>query len=142
MNQNYKNHARLVKGYHGILSLLILAGLIGSIFNLCKAWNNESFYSASLITLLFVCCIILFWFTRSFPLKAQDRAIRSEENFRHFILTGKPLPSELKIGQIIALRFASDEEYQKLVQRAVTDKMDSKSIKLAIQNWKPDYYRV
>jgi signal transduction histidine kinase len=142
MNQNYKNHARLVKGYHGILSLLILAGLIGSIFNLCKAWNNESFYSASLITLLFVCCILLFWYTRSFPLKAQDRAIRSEENFRHFILTGKPLASELKIGQIIALRFASDEEYQKLVQRAVTDKMDSKSIKLAIQNWKPDYYRV
>jgi signal transduction histidine kinase len=142
MNQNYKNHARLVKGYHGILSLLILAGLIGSIFNLCKAWNNESFYSASLITLLFVCCIMLFWYTRSFPLRAQDRAIRSEENFRHFILTGKPLPSELKIGQIIALRFASDEEYQKLVQRAVTDKMDSKSIKLAIKNWKPDYYRV
>jgi len=138
MNQNYKNHARLVKGYHGILSLLILAGLIGSIFNLCKAWNNESFYSASLITLLFVCCIMLFWYTRSFPLRAQDRAIRSEENFRHFILTGKPLPSELKIGQIIALRFASDEEYQKLVQRAVTDKMDSKSIKLAIKNWKPD----
>jgi signal transduction histidine kinase len=142
MNQNYKNHARLVKGYHGILSLLILAGLIGSIFNLCKAWNNESFYSASLITLLFVCCIMLFWYTRSFPLRAQDRAIRSEENFRHFILTGKPLPSELKIGQIIALRFASDEEYQKLVQRAITEKMDSKSIKLAIQNWKPDYYRV
>ncbi|WP_395810240.1 DUF6526 family protein [Daejeonella sp.] len=142
MNQNYKNHARLVKGYHGILSLLILAGLIGSIFNLCKAWNNESFYSASLITLLFVCCIMLFWYTRSFPLRAQDRAIRSEENFRHFILTGKPLASELKIGQIIALRFASDEEYQKLVQRAITEKMDSKSIKLAIQNWKPDYYRV
>jgi hypothetical protein len=121
---------------------LILAGLIGSIFNLCKAWNNESFYSASLITLLFVCCIMLFWYTRSFPLRAQDRAIRSEENFRHFILTGKPLASELKIGQIIALRFASDEEYQKLVQRAITEKMDSKSIKLAIQNWKPDYYRV
>jgi signal transduction histidine kinase len=142
MEQNYKNHRRLLKGYHGILTLLILAGLIGSIFNLCGSWNNESFYSASLITLLFVCCIFLFWYTRSFPLKAQDRAIRSEENLRHFILTGKPLPSELKIGQIIALRFASDEEFLKLVQRAVTDKMDSKSIKLAIQNWKPDYYRV
>jgi hypothetical protein len=103
MEQNYKNHARLVKGYHGILALLILTGFIGSLFNLCGSWNNESLYSASLITLLFVCCILLFWFTRSFPLKAQDRAIRSEENFRHFILTGKPLPSELKIGQIIRI---------------------------------------
>jgi Zn-dependent protease with chaperone function len=142
MDQNYKNHSRLVTGYHGLLALLILAGLIGSIINLYGAWNNESLYSASLITLLFVCCILLFWYTRTFPLKAQDRAIRSEENFRYFLMTGKPLPSELKIGQIIALRFASDEEYVNLVQRAITDKMDPKSIKLAIQNWKPDYHRV
>ena len=142
MDQNYKNHARLVKGYHGILALFIVTGLKGSIFNLSGSWNNESFYSASLITLLFICCILLFWYTRSFPLKAQDRAIRSEENFRHYILTGKPLPSELKIGQIIALRFASDEEFPKLVQRSITEKMDPKSIKLAIQNWKADYHRV
>jgi hypothetical protein len=142
MDQNYKNHSRLVTGYHGILALLIVSGLTGSIFNLIGSLNNESFYSASLITLLFVCCILLFWYTRSFPLKAQDRAIRSEENFRHYIITGKPFPSELKMGQIIALRFASDEEFPKLVQRAITEKMDPKSIKLAIQNWKPDYYRV
>jgi high-affinity Fe2+/Pb2+ permease len=142
MNQNYKNHSRLVTGYHGILALLIVSGLTGSIFNLIGSLNNESFYSASLITLLFVCCILLFWYTRSFPLKAQDRAIRSEENFRHYIISGKPFPSELKTGQIIALRFASDEEFPKLVQRAITEKMDPKSIKLAIQNWKPDYYRV
>jgi hypothetical protein len=142
MDQNYKNHARLVTGYHGILALLIVTGLIGSIFNLYGSWNNESFYSASLITQLFLCCFLLFWYTRSFPLKAQDRAIRSEENFRYYIMTGKPLPTELKIGQIIALRFASDEEYVNLVQRAITDKMDPKSIKLAIQNWKPDYHRV
>jgi Na+/melibiose symporter-like transporter len=142
MDQNYKNHSRLVTGYHGILALLIVSGLTGSIFNLIGSMNNESFYSASLITLLFVCCILLFWYTRSFPLKAQDRAIRSEENFRHYIVTGKPFPSELKMGQIIALRFASDEEFPKLVQRAITEKMDPKSIKLAIQNWKPDYHRV
>lgn len=142
MEQNYKNHARLVTGYHGTLTLFILSGLTGSIFNLYGSWNNESFYSASLITLLFVCCCLLFWYTRSFPLKAQDKAIRSEENFRHYILTGKPLPSELKMGQIIALRFASDEEFPKLVQRTLSENLDPKTIKQAIQNWKPDYYRV
>lgn len=142
MEQNYKNHARLITGYHGILTLFILSGLTGSIFNLYGSWNNESFYSASLITLLFVCCCLLFWYTRSFPLKAQDRAIRSEENFRHYILTGKLLPSELKMGQIIALRFASDEEFLKLVQRTLSENLDPKTIKQAIQNWKPDYYRV
>ena len=81
-------------------------------------------------------------FTRSFPLKAQDRAIRAEENFRYYLLTGKLLPSGLKISQIVALRFASDDEFPKLVERTLSENLSSKQIKQAIQNWKPDNYRV
>ncbi|WP_395627360.1 DUF6526 family protein [Daejeonella sp.] len=142
MNQNYQNHARLVTGFHRVLGLLLLLGFIGSIFNLYKSWDNDSLYSASLITLLFVCCIFLFWYTRSFPLKAQDRAIRCEENFRYYLLTGKALPTELSMGQVVALRFAPDEEFPSLVEKVLSDKLNSKSIKLAVKNWKPDYYRV
>jgi hypothetical protein len=142
MNQNYQNHARLVTGFHKVLSPLLLLGFIGSLFNLYKSFGNDTFYSASLITLLFLCGIFLFWYTRSFPLKAQDRAIRSEENFRYYLLTGKGLPSELSMGQIVALRFAPDEEFPGLVEKAVSEKLDSKSIKQAIKNWKPDHYRV
>jgi hypothetical protein len=142
MNQNYQNHARLVTGFHKVLSPLLLLGFIGSLFNLYKSFGNDTFYSASLITLLFLCGIFLFWYTRSFPLKAQDRAIRSEENFRYYRLTGKGLPSELSMGQIVALRFAPDEEFPGLVEKAVSEKLDSKSIKQAIKNWKPDHYRV
>jgi hypothetical protein len=47
----------------------------------------------------------------SFALRAQDRAIRAEENLRHFILTGKPFDSRLRMSQIIALRFAPDDEF-------------------------------
>ena len=93
-------------------------------------------------TLLFVCIIFLFWYTRSFPLKAQDRAIRSEENFRYYLLTGKALPNELSVGQIVALRFAPDEEFVGLVEKALSEKLDPKSIKMFIKNWKSDYYRV
>lgn len=142
MNQNYQNHARLVMGFHNVLSLFIFLGFIGSLFNLYKSIENDTFYSASLITLLFVCCILLFWYTRSFPLKAQDRAIRSEENFRYYLLTGKTLPSELKMGQIIALRFAPDDELLGLVDNAVKNNLDPKEIKKSIKNWKADYYRV
>lgn len=142
MNQNYQNHARLVTGFHKVLSLLIFAGLIGSIFNLYKSFSNDTFYSASLITLLFICCVFLFWYTRSFPLKAQDRAIRSEENFRYYLLTGKALPNELSVSQIVALRFAPDAELPALVDKAISEKLDAKSIKQAIKDWKPDYYRV
>lgn len=44
----------------------------------------------------------LIWYARGFALKAQDRAIRAEENFRHFILSGKPFDKNLRMGQIIA----------------------------------------
>jgi len=142
MHQNYKNHTRLVTGYHRVLATLLFAGLAGSIINLIKSLNNDNLYSASLVLLLFICCSILFWYVRVFPLKAQDRAIKAEENFRHFILTGKPLPDGLRFSQIIALRFASDEEFPDLVQKALKDQLDAKYIKQAIKTWKPDYHRV
>lgn len=142
MEQNFKNHTRFVRGYHVILSLLLLSGLIGSTINLFGSFGTDQLYSASLILLLFLCCIMVTWYTRVFPLKAQDRAIRAEENFRHFILSGKPLPSGLHVSQIVALRFASDEEFLDLVQKALAENMTNKAIKLTIKNWKPDYHRV
>lgn len=141
MEQNYKNHPRYVTGYHIVMSFLLLAGLIGSIVNLVESLDNDNLYSASLLVLLFICGIIMGWYLRLFPLKAQDRAIRAEENFRHFILTGKPLPSGLKMSQIVSLRFASDEEFPELTQRAMKESLSGKTIKQAIHKWKGDYYR-
>ena len=142
MDQNFQNHTRLVTGYHKILGTLLLAGLIGSIVNLFKSLNDDNLYSASLLLLLFICCSLLTWYARVFPLKAQDRAIKAEENFRHFILTGKPLPDGLNPSQVVALRFAADEEFPDLVQKALLNQLSAKSIKQAIKHWKPDYHRV
>ena len=142
MDQNFKNHTRFVMGYHRILALFLLSGLIGSTVNLFESLGTDNLYSASLLLLLFLCCIMLYWYVRVFPLKAQDRAIRAEENFRHFILCGKPLPAGLRISQIVALRFASDEEFLDLVNKALAENMTNKAIKLLIKNWRPDYHRV
>ncbi|MES2874745.1 MAG: DUF6526 family protein [Bacteroidota bacterium] len=142
MEQNFKNHARIVIGFHGVLLILLVAGLIGSGMNLFTSLHNNNLYSASLIMLLFVCCAIMYAYIRMFPLKAQDRSIRAEENFRHYLLTGKPLHPGLRMGQIIALRFASDEEFPSLSAQALKDNLSPKEIKQAIQNWKGDYYRV
>jgi hypothetical protein len=86
--------------------------------------------------------MIIWWYARRFALVAQDRAIRAEENFRHYILTGKPLDSRLRMSQIIALRFASDDEFPLLAQKAVTENMSQKEIKQSIRNWRADLYRV
>jgi hypothetical protein len=139
--QNYKNHTRLVPAYHGLATLLIVTGFIGSIVNLLHA-DAHTHYSAALLVVVFLVLGILFWYARSFALKAQDRAIRAEENFRHFILTGKPLDAQLRMRQIIALRFASDAEFPALAKKAVEEKLSAKQIKQAIQNWRGDYHRV
>ncbi len=89
-----------------------------------------------------VLLLFAFAFLRSFALKAQDRAIRAEENFRYYLLTNKALPSALSMRQIVGLRFASDEEFVALAEKAVKENLTEEGIKKAIKNWKGDYYRV
>ena len=92
--------------------------------------------------LISVVLLLLWWYARAFALRAQDRAIRAEENFRHYILTGKPLDSRVRMGQVIALRFASDAEFPGLAKRAVEENLSQKQIKQAIQEWRADHNRV
>ena len=139
--QNNKNHGRYIPLWHFIVPLIMLATLIGSIINLVHS-DAHTHYSAALIVVIAVLLFAFYWYTRWFALRAQDRAIRAEENFRHFILKGKPLDSRLGLSQIIALRFASDEEMPALAKRAEEEKLSSKEIKQAIKKWKPDHNRV
>lgn len=135
--QNFKNHTRYVPLYHFVAGFLVIAIFGGSIVNLLHA-DAHTHYSAALLVCVAIVLLILFWYARAFALRAQDRAIRSEENFRHFILTGKPFDKKLGMGQIIALRFASDEEMPALAKRAVEENLSSKQIKEAIKNWRAD----
>ncbi len=139
--QNYKNHGRFVPLYHYVAGMLVILGFGGSIVNLLHA-DKHTHYSAALLVVVFFVLIIIFWYARAFALRAHDKAIRAEENFRYYILTGKPFPKELRMGQIIALRFASDEEMPALAQRAITENLSAKQIKQEIKNWKADNNRV
>jgi hypothetical protein len=141
--QSYKNHAQIVFLYHRLLTFLLLLILIGSIVNLTKSWGDSTrVYSASLIVALTIAAILLFVFVRVFPLKAQDRAIRAEEQLRHYVLTGKLLDSRLTVRQIVALRFASDTELVALAQRAVDQSLSPDAIKREVKQWRADTYRV
>jgi len=138
--QNFKNHSKWVIGYHLVTFLAILALIIGSIINLINS-SGDSLYSVSLLVLVSFILLFVFYFSRIFALRAQDRAIKAEENFRHFLLTGKPLNNKLTVRQIVGLRFSSDEEFPALAEKAKQEDLSEKEIKKQIKNWKPDLYR-
>ena len=141
--QNYSNHRRTVPPFHFFLLPLLLLTLIGSIVNLVNSWgDHERLYSASLLVVLSIGTLLAALFGRMFALKAQDRAIRAEENLRHFAMTGKLLDPRLTIRQIIALRFASDAEFVDMAKQAADSKTAPDSIKRSIKTWRPDTDRV
>jgi hypothetical protein len=141
--QNYANHrSHWIPGYHFVLSsLLIIGTIIAAINGLRHLPNHGGFVSAILIEDSFACGLFFFWYTRAFPLRVQDRAIRAEENLRHYVLTGKLLDERINIKQTTALRFAPDEEFVELASKAAEENMSPDEIKRAINEWRADHHR-
>jgi hypothetical protein len=139
-NQNFKNHSRYIVLFHFVTPAIIVAIIIGSIINLVTT-GKENLYSASLLVAIALLLPIFWLYPRYFALRVQDRAIRAEENFRHFVLTGKPFDNRIRMSQVIALRFASDQEFPALTQKAVNEGLKSNEIKKAITNWRVDRHR-
>ena len=140
--QSYKQHLRYVPMYHFVLSLILTVCLAGSVWNLFRANEYHSGRLVGAIILgLSIGGLIIFWYARGFAIVAQDRAIRAEENLRHFALTGKLLDSRLTMSQIIALRFAADTEFLILAEKAANENMKPNDIKMAIVNWRADNHR-
>jgi hypothetical protein len=96
--------------------------------------------------LLSVIAVLIAFASRLQALKAQDRVIRLEERLRYTELLEPEFARTaygLRASQMIALRFASDAELPGLVSRVASGELEtSKEIKLAIKQWRPDYFRV
>jgi hypothetical protein len=141
--QSYSNHAQIVPMYHYVTLGLLQITFIGSCVNLYQSWGDHTrIYSASLLVVLTFSTLLASLYARFFALKAQDRAIRAEEQLRHYVLTGKLLDPRLTVRQIIGLRFAPNEEFVALAQRAADQSLSTKDIKQAVKNWRADTYRV
>ncbi len=139
--QTYSNHMRLDPPVHYFVFPVLLITLIAAIVHLVRHPHGWSAWFVVLALALFV----LAGKSRAYALKVQDRVIRLEERMRFAMLL--PEPFRLRIGeldekQLIALRFASDAELPSLVERTLNEKLTAKQIKQAIQNWRPDYFRV
>jgi len=141
--QSYSNHKRYIPAFHFLTSSLILLVFILGVVNLVQGLlNHTEWLSSGLLPLVIsIVLLLLFWYSRQFAVTVQDRAIRAEESLRYYILTGKQPDSRLTMNQLIALRFAPDEEYLQLVKQAIDGNMKPDEIKKAIKNWKADHHR-
>jgi len=82
---------------------------------------------------------------RQYPLKVQDRIIRLEERLRLQALAPAEWHAQiyrLSEDQLIALRFAGDDEVVNLAKQALEEKLTRKQIKERIKNWRADNWRV
>ena len=142
--QNLKNHARLYPPFHFFVLPMLLLNFIFSIYVTIRHWPDHWALHLWWIVMSIV-FFVMAGVSRGFALRVQDRIIRLEERLRLRAL----LPAEerahideLTIKQLIALRFASDEELPALVHKTLTQNLEPKAIKQSIVNWRGDYHRV
>ena len=140
--QNYRNHPRYVPLFHFVTFALVALTLIGAVVTLIMALTaGGGIIGAAQFLAVSVILVSYFFFQRRFALRAQDRAIRAEENLRHFVLTGKLLDGKISMTQVIALRFAVDDEFVGLAQRTAAENLSNDDIKRTVRNWRGDHYR-
>lgn len=140
--QSFENHARFVTGYHRIGVPLVA---LGTVYFMGRAVSDPTL-DALALALFGVGTAICAFYARFFANKNQDRIIRLEETLRlERILPAdlRPLIAEISADQLVALRFASDDEVPSLVRRIVAGELTTrKAIKAAVQVWRPDHMRV
>jgi hypothetical protein len=140
--QTFENHTRYVPLYHFVLFGILMINLVWSVVRIVRHPSVD----AAVALLIAFGLLILFFYARQFALTMQDRLIRLEMRLR---LT-KILPAdlaqrigELKVSQLIGLRFASNEELPELVRKVLAEGIsDRTAIKRMVRTWQGDYLRV
>jgi Family of unknown function (DUF6526) len=140
--QSYANHTRWQPVFHFFVLPVLLINVIWTIVYTVRypTWTGHWLIVVS------VALVLLAVFSRTNSLKVQDRIIRLEEQLRYQQLLPAELAqraSSLTMGQIVALRFADDQELGGLVSEVLTGKLSTrKEIKQAIKRWRADEFRV
>ena len=137
--QSYENHThRPVPS--AIAALFTMTALVLMIGYLFFGWQTRDWAILAVIGSLFVLGAI----SRLYTVNLQDRIIMLETKVR----CAEVLPAgqdanlaKLSKKQIVALRFASDEELGALLERAVRENLSPKDIKASIKTWRPDWHR-
>ena len=140
--QNYSNHRRWYPLFHFVVQPLLVLNFLSHLvrFIMTPSWELAFW------TLLSITLVLLAFASRLMALKAQDRVIRLEERLRYKDILSPEVverANALSVGQMIALRFASDGELSGLIERTLNGEFaKNRDIKKAITNWRADHLRV
>lgn len=139
--QSFENHARRDPVFHFILVPILILNVIVFAIHLI---SMLSWFSGWLVVHAVALALLAFKM-RQYATKVQDRVIRLEERLRLERLAPdmlRPRIAELKEGQLVALRFASDDQLSALATQALDEHLNRNEIKKRIVTWRPDYFRV
>jgi hypothetical protein len=139
--QSFSHHTRYDPLFHFFILPVFAITLITCLVHLVR---RPGLHSAWLVVVMIAAVVAIFKI-RFYALKVQDRVIRLEERLRLATLFDpalRPRIAEFTEAQLIALRFASDAELPALAARALNEKLAAPEIKKAIQQWRPDHWRV
>ena len=138
-SQSAANHAHHPVPTYAATVLWVLAmTLIGG-----SMWFGWDLRDAGVLALALT-VLPLIAMSRWYIVKLQDRVIQLEMQVRcaRVLPAGQDeLLAQLSPKQVVALRFASDDELGDLLQRAVREQMTPAAMKQAIKQWRPDYMR-
>ena len=139
--QNAANHAKYDPMTHFVLMPIFTINFGLAIYWAVHDPEHRLGLDLWLIVLAFA-LILVNMKMRLYSLGVQDRLIRLEERLRVSALASPAEASRLSKAQLIALRFASDEELPMLVAHTLGEGLTSRQIKERITDWRPDLVRV
>lgn len=141
MSQTYATHRRFHPIFHFVAFPLSLIHLIWTLRNLYKVPSVHT----GMGVVGAVALVLAVFLGRFYALRVQDRLIRLEETLRMRAVLPQELQAripELRPGQFVGLRFASDAELPALVEQALAEELGGEQIKKRIQQWRGDEFRV
>jgi hypothetical protein len=139
--QTYQNHTRYLPIFHFVVLPLLLVYFVTTIY---AAFRTRSLL-AHLDMVLAVALILLALSARMMAVTVQNRVIRLEERLRMRALLPadlQPRIDEFTVPQLVALRFASDEELPALAREVLDNRIeDRNAIKQKVTRWRADDLR-
>lgn len=139
--QNLSNHRKFVPLYHFFVLPILLINMVWVIVDVARAFTGRGAFDAAVAVAL----LLTAFYARVFSAGAQDRVIRNEERARLRALLPADRHGEIEkftMGQLVGMRFASDEELPELAKTVLANGTGQEPLKKLIKNWRADHDRI